>query len=229
MEKKDALALVFARNSFYRVLHYLILGAFSLAVIVIGVLLWSFIYLQRNTTQPVYFATDNVSHLIKIIPLNVPNMTNADVAKWTVEAVQHALSFDYVNYRAQLQSSEKYFTPYGWTQYMTAIRANNNLVAITRRRMIAIAMAVQPPKLLVQGILGGAYAWKFQIPILMTYMLPPFDDKSKFANSLQVTVIVQRQQVLKGYKGLGIVQIIANLAQAPLEKPQEISSTSTGA
>jgi len=73
------------------------------------------------------------------------------------------------------------------------------------------------PKLLVEGPLGKAkiYGWKFQMQLLATYLMPPmYDDKNKFSNPLIVTVIVERQNILSSYMGLGIVQMVAELAQS---------------
>lgn len=227
MEDKDALVVIFSRNAFYKRIHYLALAAFGLCIFVIFFLIWSCFYLLRNPTHPLFFATDNVGRLIKIVPINTPNMSTDDVTQWTIDAVQNAFSYDFINYRAQLQGAQRYFTTYGWGKYISALTASNNIVALTQRKIIAIAQVVDKPKILAQGILGGAYAWKFQMPILVTYYLPPYDDKSKFSNPLQVTVIVQRESVLQGYRGLGIVQLISNIASQATQ-PQEISGTETG-
>jgi intracellular multiplication protein IcmL len=132
-----------------------------------------------------------------------------------------------VKYHYQLQSAQKYFTNYGWSNYIKALNASNNVVALKERKMIVIAHVVGKPKILAQGILSGAYAWKFSMPVLISYSLPPYDDKSKFTNPLTVTLIVQRQPILQSYKGLGIVQIIGSMA-AGSDQPQELSNTPSG-
>lgn len=208
----DALVMISLRNAFYQRKFYFVFFIFLLAVIVIGFLTSVLIYLVKNPTRPLYFVTDEVSRLIQDVPKNVPNMSTNDVASWVSEAVETAFSYDFVNYRLQLQNAQKYFTDYGWQQYMKGLTQSNNLLALKQRKLVGIANVVESPKLLVEGGLGGAYAWKFEIPVLMTYLIPPFDDKSKFQNPLLVTVVVQRQSILTSYKGLGIVQMIANLA-----------------
>lgn len=228
MADNDALVLVLSRNAFYKRLHFLALGAFVLTLFVIGLLASLFIYLWRYPTHPIYFAADNVGRLIKIIPVTTPNMTLNDIVNWTVAGVQAAFSYDYINYRSQLQGAQKYFTNFGWSNYMSALQASNNIVALTQRKQIVVAQVVAPPKLVAQGILNGSYAWKFELPLLVTYMNPPYDDKSKFANPVTVTVVVQRQPVLSGYKGLGIVQVVASMAVTAPTQPQEISNTPTG-
>ena len=129
--------------------------------------------------------------------------------------MQTAYSYDFVNYRAELQNAQKYFASYGWQNYMKALSASNNFLALTTRKYVVIAKVVAAPKLLVQGLLSGAYAWKFEMPVLVTYMYPPFTAESQFQNPLIVTVIVQRQDLLQSYQGLGVLQLIANIASNP--------------
>jgi intracellular multiplication protein IcmL len=228
MADQDGLVLVFARNTFYQRLHYLALVVFAMCLIVIVILISTLYVLMQNPAHPLYFAADEVGRLIKIIPVNKPNMADEDVVSWTVDAVQASYSYDYINYRVQLEEAQKYFTNYGWSKYFSALVASNNLLAIIQRKMIGLAQVVGPPKLLQKGLLGGAVAWKFQIPVLVTYALPPYDDKSSFLNPLVVTVIVQRQPPLEGYKGLGVVQMIGALQAEAGGQPQEISGTQTG-
>lgn len=228
MAEQDALVLILSRNAFYKRLHYLALAVFACCIVAIFILIWGIYYLVKNPTHPLYFATDDVGRLIEIIPVSKPNMSNDDLINWTIEAVEATYSYDYINYRSQLQEAQKYFTNYGWSRYMAALTASNNLLALTQRKIVAIAKVVGDPKIVVQGILGGGYAWKFQIPVLVTYSLPPYDEKSKFSNPLEVTVVVQRQQPLEGYKGLGIVQMIGTILTSGSDQPQEISGTQTG-
>ncbi len=225
MEINDPLVLVYTRNAFYRRLYYLAFAAYILSVIVIVILSSVLVYLYRHPTRPLFFATDNVGRLIHVVPVNIPNMTFDEVTAWTNEAIETSFSWDYINYRAQLQNAEKYFTSAGWNQFMNTVKASNNLVALVDRQYIIQAKVVGQGKLDRQGILGGSFAWKFtDIPMLVTYSMPPFDEQHQFSNALNVTIIVQRQQALQGYKGLGVVQMIATLAQAPNSNvPQELS------
>lgn len=217
------MVLVVVRNAFYKRLHFLALAVFMLLVVVVISLVGVVVYLLKNPTHPLYFATDDVGRLIQVVPVDVPNMTTDKVIAWTIQAVEAANSYDYVNFHGQLQSAQKYFTNYGWLSYMGALTSSNNLIAITQRKMIVLAQVVDQPKIIAAGILSGAYAWKFEMPLLITNWLPPYDEKSKFSNPVQVTVIVQRQPALKGDQGLGIVQIIENIATSQQNQPQVIS------
>jgi intracellular multiplication protein IcmL len=208
MNANDALVLVFSRNAFYKRLHYLALFAFFLSLVVIVFLVLTFHYLYRNPTHPIYFATDDVSRLIYIVPVNTPNMSEAEVAAWTIQAVLAANSYDFINYRAQLQGAQKYFTQYGWDKYMQALKASNNLLGVINYKEIVTAQVVDQPTIVKKGILGGAYAWQYRMPLLVTHSREPYDGTNSYNNSYTVTVIVQRQPILQGNKGLGIVQLV---------------------
>lgn len=228
MDANVTLATVFARNSFYKRLHFLVLSTLALAIVVIGILTGILIHMLRYPTQPLYFATDEVGRLIPVIPVDKPNMSQDDVKNWTIDAIQKAFSFDFINYRSQLQNAQRYFRDYGWRNYMDQLKLSNNLVALDTRKMVFLAQVIGQPKLVTQGILAGAYAWKFDMSVLVTYMLPPYDDKSSYTNPLQVSVVVQRAPILQSYKGLGILQIIANIAVAPASQQQPLTAGSPG-
>jgi intracellular multiplication protein IcmL len=224
MASNDAMVLIFARNAFYRRLYHLMLGAFGLSLLAIIVLSVMIVFLTRNPVHPIYFATDNVSRLIQVVPVGRPSLTPEEMIAWVEDAVEGAYSYDYLNYPGQLQAAQKYFTNYGWKKYLAALAESNNLVALKERKMIVTAKVAAKPTILKEGILAGSYAWQYQMPVLVTYLLPPYDGSKKFANALNVTVIVQRQPALEGYKGIGIVQLIAKLESSSSSQPREISN-----
>ena len=213
----DALVLVNARNTFYRQKFHIVLGVFVFGLIAIAVLTTMLVYIVKHPPKPLYFATDDAGRFIMDIPVTQPNMTHAEISAWVVKAVQAAYSYDFLNYHAQLQNAQKYFTDYGWRAYMKSLEASNNLIALTSRKQVSTAHVIGEPKLLVEGPIGKAqiYGWKYQMQLLVSYLMPPgYDDKTKFSNPLIVTVIVERQNILSSYLGVGIVQMVAELAQS---------------
>ncbi len=204
----DAVVLTQLRNAFYKKKYYLALGIYVLCIVAIAALLSVLVYLVKNPTRPLYFLTDSVGRFVEDVPLSLPNMSTEAVEAWAIEAVETAYSYNFMNYRAQLQNAQKYFTEYGWRSYMNGLTASNNLLALTQRQMIFIAKVVDKPRLLNTGVLSEAYAWKFQMPLLVNFLETPYN-KSSFSNAYVVTVIVQRQNLLQSYKGLAIVQMIA--------------------
>lgn len=207
----DALTMVFLRNDFYKKKFHFVMGFLVLVLIGIATLVCMLVYLIKSPPHPLYFVADPVGRLLPEVPVSEQIMTVDEVTAWTIEAVQAAYTFSYTNYRAELQSAEKYFTSYGWHSYMDSLAKSNNLVALTTRKWIQIGTVVERPQLEVQGHMGSAYAYKFTMPLLVTYWQPPYDDKSKLYNPLKITVTVVRRNMLESYKGLGITQMNAEL------------------
>lgn len=214
----DALMLVELRNQFYRKKFHFLLGVFALSLVVIMILISILVYLINHTTQPYYFVADSLGRFIQEPSVKEPNMSMQDVMDWTKEAVENAYSFDSVNYRGQLQEAEKYFSPKAWDDYMKELTASNNLLTIQQRKWIFVAKA-NPPKLLTEGFVGGALSWRFEIPLIVSYLKPPlFDEKTVTRNVYVVTVIVQRQKLLESYKGLAIISMVLSSASEPARK-----------
>lgn len=201
----DALLLVKLRNEFYKKKFHLMLGVFTLSLVIIVVLAATLIFLMKNTTRPLYFVADPLGRFIQEPPLSAPNMSLDEVKAWTKEAVENAYSYDFVNFRGQLQNAQKYFSPPAWGEYMKALTISDNLLALQQRKWIFISKVVDTP-IANTGLIGGALSWRFEIPMIVTYLKPPmFDDKTKTSNAYVVTVIVQRQKLLESYKGLSII------------------------
>jgi intracellular multiplication protein IcmL len=212
----NPMMMVQLRNMFYQKKFYFLCGILSLSIVMLVLLIGTLIYVITHPTRPTYFVADEVGRLMYEVPLSQPNMSLEDVTAWTVNAVETTYTYNYINFRSQLQNAEKYFTQYGWQEYMKGLTASNNLLALQQRNMIFLARVVQAPKLITQGILGGAYAYKFEMPVVVSYLSSPYDNvlgKSRFDNAFIVDVIVQRQKILTSYKGLGIVQLVASIPQ----------------
>jgi len=222
MDTNDPMVLVYTRNAFRR-LNYLTFAIYSLSIVIIIILVSVLVYLIKNPTRPLFFATDNVGRLLHFVPVNMPNMTHDAVVAWTSKAVEAAFSMDYVNYAAQLLDAEKYFTNDGWSNFMSALTASNNLAALKDRQIIAEAKVVGPPLVMAEGMFQNIRAWKFTFPVIMTYSLPPYDYAHQFSNTLRVSVFVLRQQPLQGYQGLGVMQMIATSAPVSNNGPQQLA------
>lgn len=219
----DAILLVQQRNDFYKKKFFLMLGVFLLCLLVISILTAILIYIQSQAAKPKYFVADELGRLIQDIPLSQPNMPLEDVIAWTVEGVERANSFDFVNYRQQLQDAQKYFTNTSWATYMHELTISDNLLALKNRRWVFVAKVVEKPTLITEGVLSGVRAYKLQMPLLVTYLKPPiYDAKSSTTNAFIVTVIVLRKNLLESYKGLAIYSMVIQNAPQNAIRPMVI-------
>lgn len=207
----NAIEAVVIRNNFYRRQYHLVLALFGLCLTSIMVLVGLLIYVIHHPTAPIYFATDKMGKLIRVLPLSEPNMSADDLNKWVIKAVESIGTLDYVNFRQQMQATQAYFTNQGWNKYIAAFNASDSLVALTNRRMIFEAKVTGQPILLKEGQINGVRAWKFDVPVLVTYWAPPYDESkpdSFYTVPYMVELKVTRRPVLQSMDGLGIIQYV---------------------
>lgn len=204
-EQDTILAEVTARNTFYRDSYRKVLIALNMAILSLIVLIASVIYVINHPPQPKYFATYADGKLVPLIPLNMPNVSQAALLQWANTAVVSVNSYDFFNYRDQLQKASEYFTPDGWQAYLNELKSSRNLNAVIEKKLVVSAVATRAPNIVRSGVIDGTYAWTVQMPILVTYQ-----SASEYSQqSLIVTLLIKHISTLTNPNGIGITNYIA--------------------
>ena len=200
----DALAVVTLRNQFYQDGQRKITITLIISVIANLFLALMLGYILTHPPTPKYFATTVNGRITPLFELNQPNQSDASILQWSNQAAIAAFTYNFVNYRAELQASSGFFTAEGWTQFLNALESSNNLEAVKAKKLIVSAVATRAPIILQKGLLNGRYAWRVQMPILVT-----FQSASEFAQQNNVvTMLVTRVSTLNSPKGIGIAQFV---------------------
>ena len=88
------------------------------------------------------------------------------------------------------------------------MQQSNNLDAVKAKKLIVSAVATRAPIILQKGILNGKYAWRVQMPILVTYQ-----SASEFSQQNNVvTMLITRVSTLNSPRGIGISQFVVGPA-----------------
>ena len=205
---EDALTAVAIRNTFYRDGQrkmILILLTSMLANFVLGILL---VYMITHPPAPKYFATSINGRITPLFPLNEPNQSDSAVLQWANQAAIAAFTYNFVNYRTELQASSGFFTAEGWDQFLTALQQSNNLDAVKVKKLIVSAVATRAPIILQKGVLNGQYSWRVQMPLLVSYQ-----SASEFSQQNNVvTMLITRVSTLNSPRGIGIAQFVVGPA-----------------
>lgn len=200
MPNEDALEIVKLRNHFYRDSYRKVLVALLLMVvanIVLGVIIF---YLEYNKPKPEYFATTAEGKLIRLYPLSRPVLSTPELLEWATRAATSANTYNFVNYRKELQDSSTYFTPTGWKEYQDALKASRNLETVIAKKLTVSAVPTGAPIILDQRVINGVYKWKIQLPMLITYE----SASSKITQPTLVTMLITRVSTLEVPKGIAI-------------------------
>jgi intracellular multiplication protein IcmL len=211
----DALELVRLRNNFYRDNYRRLVGILLVLIFINLGLIGSIVYLITHRPAPQYFATSTDGRITPLYPMSEPVVTPPELLQWANEAVVAAYTYNFVNYREELQDTSQYFTPDGWTQFQTGLKASRNLETVIARKMVVSATATGAPSITDQGILNGRYAWRIKIPLLATYE----NNNERIQQPVTVNILVLRVSNLETPKGVAIAQFYAS------ERPLTDSST----
>lgn len=202
----DALELVKMRNEFYRDNYRRLAVAVLVAMLVILLMAGMVLVTIAKKPEPRYFATADDGRILPLVPVNVPYKSTPQVLQWATEAALAAYSYDYVNYRKQLQNASDYFTPDGWAQYMSALQSSGNLEAVKEGKIIATAVPTGAAQLQQEGLLDHAYAWQVSVPIRVSFQ----GQTTQQTIDYNVSMKVARVSTLDKADGIGVQQIIVN-------------------
>lgn len=205
---EDALTVVTLRNKFYKDSQHKVIVALIVSVMINFLLGGVLGYLITHPPEPRYFATSINGRITPLFPLNEPNQSDSAVLQWANQAAIAAFTYNFVNYRDELQASSGFFTADGWDQFLTALQQSNNLDAVKAKKLIVSAVATRAPIILQKGILNGSYSWRVQMPILVTYQ-----SASEFTQQNNVvTLLITRISTLNSPRGIGISQFVVGPA-----------------
>ena len=205
---EDALTAVALRNTFYRDGQRKMVLILLVSMAVNFVLASILVYVITHPPAPQYFATSINGRITPLFPLNEPNQSDSAVLQWANQAAIAAFTYNFVNYRSELQASSGFFTSDGWDQFLTALEQSNNLDAVKAKKLIVSAVATRAPIILQKGLLNGNYAWRVQMPILVTYQ-----SASEFSQQNNVvTMLITRVSTLNSPRGIGISQFVVGPA-----------------
>lgn len=200
----SAAVLVRLRNEFYRDNYHRILVVLLIALLTIFLLIGALTYVVTHPPQAKYFATNSSGRIIPLIALNKPNLSKAAVLQWANTAAVAAFTYNFVNYREELQAASEFFTPAGWSAFIQSLNQSRSLVAVKAKNLVVSAVATGAPVILQEGVVSGRYTWRVQMPMIATYQ----SGSQVAQQSLIITMLITRISTLNSPRGIGIVQFI---------------------
>nr|WP_284706725.1 DotI/IcmL/TraM family protein [Neorhizobium tomejilense] len=155
------------------------------------------------------------------VPLTQPNHDDQYVVDWTIDAVTRLYSFDFMNYRAQLQDAQKNLTATGWQSFQQMWTDANNFTAVTGNNFVLTAVPTGAGKVTDKYIIEGSdanepdvHAWTVEFPMLITYRSAASERNGVkkegriITQPQNMTVTVTRVGVFLNHTGLGIKYIL---------------------
>jgi intracellular multiplication protein IcmL len=198
------LELIRLRNYFYRDGYRNTMTAL-LGSIVVNILLIAIVALQYYIRPaPVYFATQTDGKLIEIQPLYEPLVDEEMLLTWASRAGLAAFSYNFLDYQDDLQQMRQYFTPAGFDNYLTALQQSGNLETVLSKRLVVKAVVTEVPVIVQHGLIKGRYAWKIEIPMLISYV----SASETIEQPILLTMLISRVSTQDKPQGIAIAQFV---------------------
>lgn len=127
-----------------------------------------YVWQVAHPPQPEYFATTADGKIIPLVPVSEPYIPQEALLAWVSGAVAQAYTLDHVHARDQLSRMRDLFTLKGFESHRRALEDAGLWEAVEKRRLIT-QVDVSTGVVINQGILGGRYVWKLEVPMKISY------------------------------------------------------------
>lgn len=165
------------------------------------------VYLGTRPVEYRYFTTTPQGKITELVALNRPIQNTNEVLSWASTVITNAYSMSFANYAAQLEDLKPNFTAAGWRGYEDALNRADFTKRLLSQQYVTTAVPQKAPVVIAEGLMpNGAYAWRLQVPILVTFQ----SASSNTSQTYNVETTIVRVPESDNPKGLGIAQIVSN-------------------
>ena len=218
----SGLEIVMMRNNFYRK-NYRKMVVVSLMLTLICGGLTGFIFYQYKTRPtPKYFATTEDGKILVLDELSAQSKTDNELFAWAKEAAIASFTYDFRNWRTEIQAAKIYYTPAGHRQLLKAITESRNLTAVKKKKLATfVEMSSTKPKIIDQGVQQstGRYTWIIEFPMRVTY-LNSNHPTDTIVQNLTMKMTISRVPIWDSSIGIGINSIVVREIIPPKPKGQ---------
>lgn len=201
-----ALMSVVTRNNYYRDgFRNLLKIAIIEGVIIVAMIVAFIVFMNASKPQDRYFATTADGRIMRLVPLNQPNMTRAALMSWVSQAATDVMTFGFHDYQKRLQESSRHFTRRGWESFTKALQKSRIIESVEENQQVVTATPRSAPILLQEGVFAGKYRWIVQLPLMVTYR----SGSRSRTDNLMVSITIERVPTLESTNGVGIEQWVA--------------------
>ena len=190
-------------NQFYRLYYHY----FLIILVVLIVLMMSAIamvmYQVKTRPLPVFSASQPDGKKMGLVSFDEPNLLPETILRFASKAATTAYTFDFVNYNEQISLARPYFTDTGWSDFKASI--SRLIQTIVANQLFVAGVVSGPPVISNQGPLPDIdYAWRVQIPFLVTYQSANTTTRRQF----YVVITIIRVPTSVNPQGIGVSQFV---------------------
>jgi intracellular multiplication protein IcmL len=120
--------------------------------------------------QKEFLWTSDALAVCKATRLTHASVHQATLEQFATEAAVSLNDYDYLNYRRQItDASDRYLTPHGRDQYMTALDVTGILDIIKKNYFTVTSFVPDPPQIRDKGMKAEVPFWNIEVPLTIWY------------------------------------------------------------
>lgn len=156
-----------------------------------------------------YIVTTNNQAICQAGIKDNPLLTPATITAFALDAVINSYTYDYVNYRAELnRSADTYFTSSGRKSFFESLDQSQNLKRVIDGRYILKAYPINSPQLQEEGVTGIKKYWVVHVPIAIEFYSGHFDKPQSRQTFIAEVTIVQEPTSALNLKGIAVDNLV---------------------
>jgi intracellular multiplication protein IcmL len=167
-DRGGAVKVVERNQAVHLILRRLVAVAL-LATLAAGISVVCMFGIYGRPVPPVYLPVTEDGLLLPLIPLNQPNVDKGGASAYALEALHAVYTYDYINWRDQLNAASLYFSPQGFAQFQSELQNSHILDAVRERHMIVSIKPLGEVAVKQGTNPAGVYTWHVDVPIEVTY------------------------------------------------------------
>lgn len=171
--------------------------------VLIAVLVAAVYYLATHV-PPV--RTVGLTSDLRIVPLPAltdATLSNAQITNFAAKAIPETYTFDFVNYKAQLQrAGNEYFTREGFESFAKELNSRGVLSRVKSGKFVLTTVVTSAPTIVAQGSAGDRYVWRIQAPVLLTLQ----NSERRASEKRLAEIVVVRSAEMTEQSGVGITR-----------------------
>ncbi len=140
----------------------------------------------------------------------------ANLIDFSQKAAVVTFTYNYQNYKQNLQAMQSYFTKVGWDSFNKALTASNNLDVVQKEKLSVSATLNGQAEVTQHQQTAIGQTWQVNVPIIVTYQN---DKKQTVQQDLTVKLSIATVNTNENANGIGITQFIAMPNVAPATTP----------
>jgi len=206
MASDELLQPLSLRDDFYREGYYKAITVGGILIIAIAMLVSVSLYLYLSKPAPVFFKTGDDFRILPAVPVNKPYISQPDLIQWVSDVLPSILTFDFINYKTQLNSVIPFFTVNGWKNYSELLKQYIDYNTLVSQKLFVNAEPAGAPFIVNQGPLQPArtiWAWLIRMPI----NLRTGSVVTGRTDPLVIEALIVRVPTLNNLSGIAIEQL----------------------